>query len=146
MTRIDFYHYADDKLRFACRLAAKAFEQSSRVVVYATDERTLAEFDRTLWTFQSTRFVPHVAAESTLAAETPVVLARSGDALPHHEVLLNLADEWPPFFASFDRLLEIVAADDADKARARERYAFYRKRGYDIRMNAIDSGEKAPGQ
>lgn len=146
MTRIDFYHYADDKLRFACRLAAKAFEQSSRVVVYATDERTLADFDRTLWTFQSTRFVPHVPAGSALAAETPVVLARSGESLPHHEVLLNLADEWPPFFASFDRLLEIVAADDADKARARERYAFYRKRGYDIRVNAIESGEKPPGQ
>ncbi len=145
MTRIDFYTYADDKLRFACRLAAKAYDQSKRVVVYAPEARTRSEFDRQLWTFQSTRFVPHCDAESPLAADTPVILARSGENLPHHDVLLNLADEWPPFFASFERLLEIVGVDEDDKARARERYAFYKKRGYDIRMNAIDS-EKTPGQ
>ena len=53
MTRIDFYRYADDKLRFACRLAAKAFEQSSRLVVYTPDAQVLGAFDRQLWTFQS---------------------------------------------------------------------------------------------
>jgi DNA polymerase-3 subunit chi len=145
VTRIDFYHYAEDKLRFACRLAAKACEQSSRVVVYTPDTDLLGRFDRDLWTFQSTRFVPHVFAGTGLAAETPVILASSGDNLPHHQVLLNLADEWPPFFSSFERLLEIVAADDEDKAKARSRYAFYRKRGYDIQVNAIDA-EKPVGR
>jgi DNA polymerase-3 subunit chi len=139
VTRIDFYRYADDKVRFACRLVAKAYDSSSRVVVYSPDRQVLKEFDRTLWTFHATRFVPHCFVDSPLAAETPIVLATSGDALPHHDVLLNLADEWPPFFASFDRLLEIVANDDADKDRARGRYVFYRKRGYDIHVNAIES-------
>ena len=139
MTRIDFYHYAEDKLRFACRLAATAYDRSSRVVVYSPDRAVLSEFDRTLWTFQATRFVPHCFVESPNAAETPVILADAGDALPHHDVLLNLGDEWPPFFASFDRLLEIVATDEEDKARARSRYAFYRKRGYDIRVNNIET-------
>ncbi len=138
MTRIDFYRYASDKLRFACRLAAKAYDSASRIVVYAPDAKVLGEFDRALWSFQATRFVPHCLADSPLAAETPVILARDGEALPHHDVLLNLADEWPPFFASFERLLEIVAADEADKERARQRYAFYRKRGYDIRVNDVE--------
>jgi DNA polymerase-3 subunit chi len=146
VTRIDFYHYADDKLRFACRLAAKAYEQSSRVVVYTPDSEVLGRFDRDLWTFQSTRFVPHVFAGTGLAAETPVILASSGENLPHHDVLLNLADEWPPFFSTFERLLEIVAADEEDKAKARSRYAFYRKRGYDIQVNAIESAEKPVGR
>ena len=138
MTRIDFYRYAEDKLRFACRLAAKAFSQSSRVVVYSPDARVLADFDRNLWTYQATGFVPHCFANSPLAAETPIVLSSSGESLPHHDVLLNLADEWPPFFASFERVLEIVAADEGDKERARERWAFYRKRGYDIKVNDIE--------
>ena len=145
MTRIDFYHYADDKLRFACRLAAKAYDQSSRIVVWSDDADLLARFDRDLWTFQSTRFVPHCWAGSGLADEAPVILATDGERLPHHDVLLNLGAEWPPFFSSFVRLLEIVAADDEDKARARSRYAFYRKRGYDINVNAIPSAEKAGG-
>jgi DNA polymerase III subunit chi len=146
VTRIDFYHYADDKLRFACRLAAKAYDQSTRLVVYTPDTHVLGEFDKALWTFQSTRFVPHAFAGTAVAAETPVILASSGDDLPHHDVLLNLAPEWPPFFASFERLLEIVAVDEDDKARARERYAFYRKRGYDIKVNTIESAEKPLGR
>ena len=146
MTRIDFYHYADDKLRFACRLAAKAYDQSTRLVVYTPDTHVLGEFDKALWTFQSTRFVPHAFAGTAVAAETPVILASSGESLPHHDVLLNLAPEWPPFFASFERLLEIVAVDEDDKARARERYAFYRKRGYDIKVNSIESAEKPLGR
>jgi len=106
----------------------------------------LGEFDKALWTFQSTRFVPHAFAGTAVAAETPVILASSGESLPHHDVLLNLAPEWPPFFASFERLLEIVAVDEDDKARARERYAFYRKRGYDIKVNSIESAEKPLGR
>jgi len=138
VTRIDFYRYAEDKVRFACRLAATAFDRESRVVVYSPDAKVLADFDRTLWTFQATRFVPHCFANSAVAAETPIVLSSSGESLPHHDVLLNLADEWPPFFSSFERVLEIVSADEGDKERARERYAFYKKRGYDIKVNDID--------
>ena len=145
MTRIDFYNYAEDKLRFACRLATTAFERASRVVVYSPDMKTLETFDRALWTFQATRFVPHCFAGAAVAAETPIVLSTSEAGLPHHDVLLNLGDEWPPFFASFERLLEIVATDESDKARARARYAFYRKRGYDIHVNAIGA-ERHKGQ
>ena len=138
MTRIDFYRYAEDKQRLACRLATKAYAKPTRLVVYSPDTKVLADFDRNLWTFQATGFVPHCFVDSPLAAETPIVLASSGEALPHHDVLLNLADEWPPFFASFERLLEIVATDDADKELARARYSFYKKRGYEIQVNDIE--------
>jgi DNA polymerase-3 subunit chi len=139
VTRIDFYHYAEDKLRFACRLAAKAHERANRVVAWSPDDKVLSDFDRLLWTFQSIRFVPHCMAHAVVASETPVILAKSGDDLPHHDVLLNLADEEPPFFATFERVLEIVTTADEDKQRARGRYAFYKKRGYDVRVNAIES-------
>jgi DNA polymerase-3 subunit chi len=137
VTRIDFYHYAEDKLRYACRLAATVAERDSRLVVFSPDEQVLSSFDRLLWTYQSTRFVPHCRAGDAVAPETPVVLARGEESLPHRDVLLNLGDEWPPFFASFERLLEIVGTDEEDKARARGRFVFYRKRGYDINVNAI---------
>lgn len=138
MTRIDFYRYADDKLRFACRLASLAYDRESRVVVYSPDADLLDRFDKALWTFQATKFVPHCYAGAAIASETPVILARSGDELPHHDVLLNLGDETPPFFASFERLLEVVGNDEEDKERARARYVFYNKRGYDIRVNNIE--------
>ena len=141
MTRIDFYRYASDKLGFACRLATKAYDKASRLVVYSSDRQRLTRFDQLLWTAQATSFVPHCFLESPLAAETPILLASTGDALPHHDVLLNLDDEWPPFFATFDRLLEIVGQDEDDKERARGRYVFYKKRGYDIQVHDVE-GEK----
>ena len=137
MTRIDFYRYAEDKLNFACRLAARVYDKPSRLVVYSDDRALLSTFDRALWTFQATRFIPHCFVESPAASETPVILAASGEALPHHDVLLNLSRDWPPFFATFERLLEIVATDEDDKAAARARYSFYRERGYDINVNPI---------
>jgi DNA polymerase-3 subunit chi len=78
-------------------------------------------------------------AGAAVAAETPVILSDGGEALPHHDVLINLADQEPPFFATFERLLEIVSTFEDDKERARGRYAFYKKRGYDIRVNTIEA-------
>ena len=138
MTRIDFYRNVDDKLRFACRLTAKVCAKPAKLIVWSPDAKRLSEFDRNLWAWQPTSFVPHCRVDSPLAAETPVLLATNGEALPHHEVLLNLADEWPPFFASFDRLLEIVSNDEADKERARERWSFYKKRGSDLQINDME--------
>ena len=57
--------------------------------------------------------------------------------LLHDEVLLNLRPEWPPFFSRFQRLIEIVSLDDEDRAAARERYRFYRDRGYEIRTHDL---------
>jgi DNA polymerase III subunit chi len=145
VTRIDFYRFAEDKLRYACRVAAKAFDSSSRLVVYSSNAGVLRDFDRALWTFHATKFVPHCLAGAAIAPETPVILASTGDALPHHDVLLNLDDEWPPFFASFERLLEIVGADEEDKEKARARWRFYKERGYDIKVNEIDA-ERRKGE
>lgn len=138
MTRIDFYRNAGDKLRVACRLATKAFESANKLIVYSPDRATLAKFDKALWEFQQTRFVPHCFAEAPVAPETPIILASSGESLPHHDVLLNLGDEWPPFFASFERLLEVVSTDEGDKERARARWTFYKDRGYDLKVHDLE--------
>lgn len=138
MTRIDFYRYAEDKQQLACRLAAKA-ARSTRIVVYSPDRAALERFDKLLWMSPQTGFVPHCFADSKLAPETPVLLATTGEGLAHHDVLLNLGDEWPPFFATFDRLLEIVGTDEEDKARARGRYKFYQQRGYEIVVNDVEA-------
>lgn len=139
MTRIDFYRNAGNKLRVACRLATKAYESASPLIVYSPDRAMLAKFDEALWTFQQTRFVPHCFADAPVAAETPIILASSGESLPHHEVLLNLADEWPPFFASFERLLEVVSTDEGDRERARVRWMFYKERGYELKVHDIEA-------
>ena len=62
MTKIDFYLLDDngqDKSRFACRLAQKAFKQGCQIYIYADDQSLINKMDNLLWTFQQGSFLPH---------------------------------------------------------------------------------------
>jgi DNA polymerase III subunit chi len=132
MTSIDFYFNAGDKLQVACRLAAKALAQGRSLVVYAPEADSASRIDRLLWTWPATGFVPHCALHDPLAPDTPVLIAADAETPPRCELLLNLAAACPPHFERFERLLELVAADDAERAAGRSRYRYYRSRGYAI--------------
>ncbi|HZZ09511.1 MAG TPA: DNA polymerase III subunit chi [Paraburkholderia sp.] len=129
MTRIDFHSNVGDSLLYACRLIRKAYQAGQPTIVLAEPER-LREFDEQLWTFSPLDFVPHCMAGTPLAAQTPIVLASSLDDVPHHQVLLNLGATVPPQFARFERLLEVVGNAHEELITGRERYRFYRDRGY----------------
>ncbi len=132
MTEVKFFFNVDNKLDFACRLAKKAFEEGRKLIVFAPSPARAEEFDRLLWSFSQLSFVPHVRATHVLAGETPIIIATDDTALPHHEALLNLGDEPPPFFSRFEHLREIVSMDDDDRLKARDRLKFYKSRGFDI--------------
>ena len=137
MTQIDFYTHVDDKWRTACRLVTKAHARGLRVAVLCPDADTAQRFDRMLWTSPSTGFIPHCPSTHALAARTPVTISHENGEPPHDEVLLNLREYWPPMFSRFQRLIEIVSTDDTDRASARDRFKFYRDRGYEIRSHDL---------
>jgi DNA polymerase-3 subunit chi len=137
VTQIDFYTNVADKLATACRIAAKAYGLGHRMLVLCPDRETASRVDRMLWTAPATGFIPHCAPTDPLAAETPIIVDASGDAPVGDEVLLNLRAEWPPFFGRYQRLVEIVSTDEQDKIGARDRFKFYRDRGYEIRTHDL---------
>lgn len=132
MTRIDFYSNAEPKLQVACQLASKAIQQALRVLILAPEEITVRAIDKLLWTYPATGFLPHCMVDDRLAPETPILIARDWAILPHDQVLLNLAPESPVPFTRFQRLIELVASDDAERQAGRARFRFYRDRGYEI--------------
>jgi DNA polymerase III subunit chi len=129
MTRIDFHTNVGDSLLYACRLARKAYLAGQPLIVLAEAAR-LRAFDERLWTFSPLDFVPHCMADDALAARTPVVLTTDLERAPHHHVLLNLGATVPAQFARFERLLEVVGNAEDELIAGRERYRFYRDRGY----------------
>jgi DNA polymerase III subunit chi len=137
MTTIDFYTHVDDRLAVAARLAAKAVAQHGRVRLLTPDEASTAALDRLLWTQPATGFLPHCRLGSPIAAETPVIVDHVLEHEGPAEVLINLRNEPPPFFSRFARLAEIVSPDEADAAAGRERYRFYRERGYELRAHNL---------
>jgi DNA polymerase-3 subunit chi len=143
MTQIDFYTHVPDRLRTACVLSSKAFVRGLKVTVFCPDAGTAQRLDRMLWTTPAIGFVPHCAPDDPLAATTPVIVDYQGETLLNDDVLLNLRPEWPAFFSRFQRLVEIVGLDEADRAQARERFRFYRDRGYEIRTHDLSKTQNS---
>lgn len=130
MTEIHFYTFADNALDVARRVAAKAHGQGKQVMIYAPDAAVADEIDRLLWTTPALGFVPHCRDSDALAGETPVLIGAHPDALRSADVMINLHHEQPPAFARFERLVEIIDQTDAGRNQGRERYRFYKSRGY----------------
>lgn len=132
MTQIDFYTNAPDKFRVACKLAEKACSQGQRTLVYVADAASGDRLDALMWSVPATGFLPHCRAGDELAGETPVVIDHRGEDISHDDVLINLSGERPAFFSRFHRLLEIVGLEEEDVGAARERWGFYKERGYPL--------------
>lgn len=142
MTRIDFYHGAGDKVQAACRLLCELHAQGRKVLVYVRADGLAAQVDRQLWVQPATGFVPHCRIGDALAAETPIVIGGSLEDAAHHDVLVNLDGELPPAFSRFEQLVEIVGLDEADRVPARERFKFYRDRGYAITAHDLKAPDR----
>jgi DNA polymerase III subunit chi len=143
VTRIDFYTSVPDKVQTACRLASKVYGLGHKIVIFCPDADVASRLDRMLWSHPPTGFIPHCIADNTLASITPVVIDFRGETPPHDEVLVNLTPQWPQFFSRFKRLVEIVSVEDEDRQLARERYKFYRDRGYEIHTHALSEEPNA---
>lgn len=144
MTEIAFHFNVPDKLTYSCRLLRKAWGSGARVVVTAAPDM-LERLDQLLWTFSPLEFVPHChlsAVPSTMSA-TPVLLAGSLEACPHHEVLVNLGQQVPAGFERFERFIELVTLADDDRAAARSRWKHYADRGYAMKRHDLASAGAA---
>jgi len=145
--RIDFAFGAGDRLRAACQTARKRYLAGHRLVVYCGDGARLSAFDRMLWAFDDISFVPHVLATDPLAADTPVLLtaadpqvARERTGATPETWLLNLDDDCPPNYDGFERLLEIVSDDPADRQAARQRWRAYQAAGHTLHSHDLSRG------
>lgn len=133
MTRVDFYTGSPDKLRTVCQLSHKAMQNGLHTIISLPDAASCDALDRLLWHYPDTAFIPHCRSDAEQAAQTQVVLSHDNDKFPHHDLLISLHDECMPFFSRFDRVIEIVGMSKEESRLGRERYAFYRDRGYELR-------------
>jgi DNA polymerase III subunit chi len=138
MTQIDFYINVENKLQTLCALAAKALAKNVRMMILTPDARTTEHVDKLLWSQPAIGFLPHCRTQHRLAPVTPIILDHVAEPVVHEQVLVNLCEESPALFSRFERLIEIVSLDQADRELARHRYRFYRDRGYDIRTHDRD--------
>lgn len=134
MTTIAFHFNAPGKLAYTCRLLRKAVASSSTVAVLG-DEPMLAQLDEQLWSFSPFDFVPHgrIQVLSIPHREhTPIWLCTRVEEGQGRQVLVNLTQHVPVNLEQFERVIEVVSQDAADRQSARVRWKRYTELGLEI--------------
>ena len=141
MTRIDFYVLPDadpaQRPLLACKLAEKAFSQGLKVYIHTADAGEAARLDDLLWTFRAGSFIPHALQSDDAAEPPPVLIGHDHEPHTHTDVLINLGNDIPRFFSRFERVAELVDQRTELLAQSRERFRYYRERGYELNTHQL---------
>ena len=140
MTRVDFYILGDvdplAKRRFACRIAQRALQAGQRVYVRAGEEDA-ADLDELMWDYPPEGFLPH--ARLAEADGEPILIGGAAQPPGQAEVLVNLEADIPEFFGQFERVSEVVLANE--RGAGRDKYRRYRERGFPLFHHELDDWE-----
>lgn len=142
MTRVDFYLLNDPAPAARdialCKLAHKAYTLGHRVYVLTGSDDEAQRLDQLLWTFSAGSFVPHeLCAGNSNHSVTPVLIGTRNPPDDCDDVLISTAADVPECVSRFQRVAEIVGGDEPAKQRARDRFRFYRDRGYTLQTHPL---------
>lgn len=141
MTRIEFYFNVANKHELIENLVLSALAKRRQICILMGDEQASANLSAYLWQNKPSSFLPNILIDAPnlnqanliKAAATPVVISSHTKALLKDDLLINLTVGEPNFFSRFTQLIEIIGLDSEDKSAGRQRYKFYRDRGYEIK-------------
>lgn len=141
MTRIDFYvlkgKQEHDRQVFACRLAEKAYKLGNQVYIHTRSAEQQQQMNDILWSFRADSFVPHQITDDSDSNHCPVLIGHNAKPPRLMDLLINLDDEQPMFFSQFERLAEIIDDAESTKLAGRQRFQFYKQRGYDLNTHQL---------
>ena len=135
MPRADFYliakpRFRDEPLRLVCELARKAHDAGLWTLVLARDAAQAEELDGLLWDMGDDAYIPHQVAGDEEDDLTPVLIAPPEADAPMRPLVINLRDA--AVAGGFERVLEVVPADDSARGPLRERWKQYKARGLEV--------------
>ena len=135
MARADFYlidkpRFRDDPLLLVCELVKKAYASEQPTLILARSPEQAEALDEKLWEFDDDAFIPHQLAGDDDDSITAVVIAPPGVATADRPLVVNLRDECAE--GAYERVLEVVAADPAEREGSRVRWAEYKRRGFEV--------------
>ena len=134
--RADFYliakpRFRAEPLKLVCELARKAHDANLWTLVLARDAAQAEALDDLLWDMGEDVFIPHqIAGVDVDEDEAAVLIAPPEVDAPLRPLVINLRDA--AVEGSFERVLEVVPADDSARGPLRERWKQYKARGLEV--------------
>lgn len=150
MTEIAFHINIANPLEHVQRLLQKIWKSEAKAVLIAPDA-FLQELSQALWAQTPSTFWAHSFAHDDVALQAAggLVLCTPEEALqfaaPDSRVLLQWHHVDVPVagFERYPRFIELVPSQDAAKAAARQRWKYYQKRGYALKMHDMQAPRPA---
>ncbi|PBJ83807.1 DNA polymerase III subunit chi [Lysobacteraceae bacterium NML93-0399] len=136
MARADFYliakpRFREEPLRLVCELVRKAYAAELWTLVLARDTAQAEALDDLLWDLGEDDYIPHqIAGMDDEDDVTPVLIATPDVDAPVRALVINLRDAVAP--SGFERVLEVVPADDSAREPLRERWRQYKAAGLEV--------------
>jgi DNA polymerase-3 subunit chi len=135
MPRADFYlidkpRFREDPLLLVCELTRRAFGAQQPTLILTRDFEQAEAIDEYLWSFDENAFIPHQLAGDDDDANTAVLIVPPGVETADRPMVINLREVCAT--GQFDRVLEVVAADPAEREGSRSRWTEYKKAGFEV--------------
>ena len=134
--RADFYlistpRFREQPLRLVCELARKAHAAGLPTLILARNAEQAEQLDDLLWDMGEDAYIPHqIAGMDEDEEEAEVLIAPPEVDATLRPLVINLRDA--AVAGSFDRVLEVVPADESARGPLRERWKQYQARGFQL--------------
>jgi DNA polymerase III subunit chi len=134
MTQIEFHILpeAANSSDYLCRLVAALYRHYPVTYLQTISAQQAAELDAALWRMGDEHFIPHEIAGRDPTTPARVLIGTAPPADHLHQLFIHTALALPDNYGRFERLIEVIHGDEANRAAGRDRYRHYRDRGYPL--------------
>ena len=136
MTEVAFYTNVSDETHLMGKLLSKAHNVGRKLHISVRNERHSEKIRKGLYGTEPTSFFGISSSPHDVHDLTSAIISYTPD-YGHNDIIINLTSEIPDNFSAFKRVIEIVSPDEENISAARNRYRWYKDRGYSIATHKL---------
>ena len=136
MTEVSFYTNVSDETHLMGKLLSKAHNVGRKLHISVRNKRHGEKITRDLYASEPTSFFGISSLPHDVHDLTSAIISDTSD-YAHNDIIINLTLEIPDNFSAFKRVIEIVSQDEENINAARNRYRWYKDRGYSIATHKL---------
>lgn len=147
MKQVDFYllenQVTDGPNKFVSHFCNKLLKLEKKTLVVTDTPEQSQHLDQLMWSFSDTSFVAHDRLPATKSPQSIIHIIEAPQfsaslTEDDYHVMINLCHSVPLFSHHFERIVEIIDADESSKAIARQRYKHYQTEGFSLKTHSIE--------
>ena len=136
MTEINFYYIEEKFINFLSKFLLKIIENNKKIILYSTNETSLINLNKLLWTFDKTSFLPHLLYKEDSSEETPILLSNTEENIYNSNFLLfSSFIENLDFLKSFEKTYYIFYSNNQESIEnAKNSWNFYKDKNFTLKF------------